>query len=585
MRIKSDGNVGIGTTDPTTMLHVAKSGAAQIQIQNTSGTTRNTQLLFTNSGGTGWRIGSDVSTNNNTDNFQIYKDALAASVFDITSTGNVGIGSTNPLSKLHVLSGTQNANNPQTSGIAVFEAANVTGANAIAMVHTNSAPGADVGGSLGLGGQYRTAASDPLNYAVIRGAKENATDSNFAGYFSVSTYTNGGPFAERMRIDSSGNVGIGTTSPRTLLQVSGANVSMAHTIAASSLMDIRSTAAAGVNVGPILTFSGFYSGSANTSTFASIKGELLGLGDGNSAGGALVFYTANAAGSNLECMRIINNGNVGIGTTSPATKLHLAQASDAATQGLQLTRSNGSDFMRLYMAAGAGNLSDTLIFSSSFAGDVAAIGRNGGAYFAGNVGIGTSSPGAKLHVLGSDTLPAYVATSDVNASYIRFFTGSTTSRGGFGYDTAGAVFLNAALSVANMVILNGGNVGIGTSSPGSILSVNDPGTGLGFTNAASGNFNIGLLAGTGSALAYVYQRANSDLLFGTNNNEQMRITSGGTLLLGTTTTPTSATTGVLAFGAVGTAPSAVSAGGALWVDSSGILKYRNSTNVYTVTIT
>jgi hypothetical protein len=90
---------------------------------------------------------------------------------------------------------------------------------------------------------------------------------------------------------------------------------------------------------------------------------------------------------------------------------------------------------------------------------------NGAGGVAGNFGVGTTSPSARLHVLGTDTLPAYVATSDVNASYMRFFTGTTTSRGGFGYDTAGAVFLNSALSAANMVILNGGNVGIGTTAP------------------------------------------------------------------------------------------------------------------------
>ena len=78
-----------------------------------------------------------------------------------------------------------------------------------------------------------------------------------------------------------------------------------------------------------------------------------------------------------------------------------------------------------------------------------------------------------------------------------------------------------------------GNLGIGTSSPGSRVTVNDTGTGLAFSNAGGGNFNIGLLAGTGSALAYVYQRANSDLIFGTNNTETMRLNSSGNLGIGT----------------------------------------------------
>jgi hypothetical protein len=74
-------------------------------------------------------------------------------------------------------------------------------------------------------------------------------------------------------------------------------------------------------------------------------------------------------------------------------------------------------------------------------------------------------------------------------------------------------------------------VGVGTASPGSIVTVNDPGTGLQFTNAASGNFNLGLLAGVGGADAYVYQRANANLIVGTNNAERMRLTSAGVLEL------------------------------------------------------
>jgi len=83
-----------------------------------------------------------------------------------------------------------------------------------------------------------------------------------------------------------------------------------------------------------------------------------------------------------------------------------------------------------------------------------------------------------------------------------------------------------------------GNVGIGTPSPGSILTVNDPGTGLQFTNAASGNYNIGLLGGTGSADAYVFNRANSPLIFGTNNTERVRIDSAGNVGIGTSNATT-----------------------------------------------
>ena len=80
-----------------------------------------------------------------------------------------------------------------------------------------------------------------------------------------------------------------------------------------------------------------------------------------------------------------------------------------------------------------------------------------------------------------------------------------------------------------------GNLGIGTTTIGSRVTIGDPGTGLSFTNAtATSGFNIGLLAGTGSAQAYVFSRDNAALLFGTNNTERARISSGGNLLVGTT---------------------------------------------------
>ena len=154
-----------------------------------------------------------------------------------------------------------------------------------------------------------------------------------------------------------------------------------------------------------------------------------------------------------------------------------------------------------------------------------ALNVGGVATFSGDVGIGTASPGYKLDVRG------------VTAS------GNGTITTGFTYDTRGLVgtFSNHALGFItngtspSMLLDTSGNLGIGTTTIGSRVTISDPGTGLAFSNAASGNFNIGLLAGTGSALAYVYQRANSDLLFGTNNTERARITSGGVFCVNSST--------------------------------------------------
>ena len=99
--------------------------------------------------------------------------------------------------------------------------------------------------------------------------------------------------------------------------------------------------------------------------------------------------------------------------------------------------------------------------------------------------------------------------------------------------TGGISFRNATNTSELALITNAGLVGIGTSSPAAKLEINDNGSGQLFTNAASGNFNIGLLGGVGDASAYIYQRANAPMLFATNNAERMRIDSSGNVGIGT----------------------------------------------------
>jgi hypothetical protein len=66
------------------------------------------------------------------------------------------------------------------------------------------------GGLLSFEGKYNTA-GNPASWASIGGLKENATDGNYAGYLQFNTRANGANQTEAMRIDSSGNVGIGVT--------------------------------------------------------------------------------------------------------------------------------------------------------------------------------------------------------------------------------------------------------------------------------------------------------------------------------------------------------------------------------------
>ena len=177
--------------------------------------------------------------------------------------------------------------------------------------------------------------------------------------------------AERMRIDSSGNVGIGTTSPEVKLDIYGTGT-IQHRLQSSSGGDIRFSVD---SVGRLGTYS---------------ASDFLLLSSGS------------------ERMRITSSGNVGIGTTNPSQILHLYKSSYPV-----LTIQSSSYQSSLGIDTASGNL---VLNNESNAG----LSFNTNATeamritSAGNVGIGTTSPSAKLNVYGDLHLGAYSNLSTVN---------------------------------------------------------------------------------------------------------------------------------------------------------------------------
>ena len=128
--------------------------------------------------------------------------------------GNVGIGTTTPLSKFQVYAAsTQNNETDAADAFGLSSTVNLSVINSDTMAQYK-------GGSIGLGGRITTGSS-PYLWSVIKGGKENATDTNYAGYLGLWTMASDGHSGERIRITSSGNVGIGTTSPLAKLEVAG----------------------------------------------------------------------------------------------------------------------------------------------------------------------------------------------------------------------------------------------------------------------------------------------------------------------------------------------------------------------------
>lgn len=123
MRLTSTG-LGIGTSSPGAKLDVSNSGVSQIAIRNTSGTTKNTQLIYADSGGNKWQVGMDVATNNGSTIFQWYYAPNAVSYLNLDSSGNLGLAGTSFGSGAKVFflaNATAPSSNPTGGGILYVE--------------------------------------------------------------------------------------------------------------------------------------------------------------------------------------------------------------------------------------------------------------------------------------------------------------------------------------------------------------------------------------------------------------------------------------------------------------------------------
>jgi hypothetical protein len=296
----SEERLGIGTTSPS--VHLDVEGTAQVNLLDVTH-DGDRAVNFVKTGANTFSIEHDVNQ------FYFWNQTTSESplLFQndgdvIMNGGNVGIGTSSPSRKVS-LADSVNGYNLELQQTSAYNSGNQSGI-------VFSAP-YNIGGSV-------------TDLASIRGGKENATDEDFGGKLAFYTRANGGSDTERMRIDSSGNVGIGTSSVSQRLDVQTSTVN-------TGMLVYNTNTASGASVPLFLA-----SESDGSTTNVSFE---------NNGAGNMVFRTGatTKAGYGTERARISAAGNVGIGTDSPSDKLTIkAASSHLRLQGTSNTNKNVS---------------------------------------------------------------------------------------------------------------------------------------------------------------------------------------------------------------------------------------------------
>ena len=459
------GDVAIGTTSPEEILHIQKTdNDARIQI--ITSTARSSTIFF---GDTDDRNAGIIEYDNNGDFMRFF--ANASERMRLTSGGNLLLGTT-----------TDNGQKLQVNG-------GITLADNSFLTWKNS----------------NTRIVGQSGYMVFQVA---ATD--------------------KMKINSNGNVLIGTTTD------SGAKATIAGQAALLGngfygLLNLSGTnALADYNTANKIVMhsngstDGLYTGGLHlTRRTFSQQGDYGSGIRGLSVGtvlqdNALELYTSTNTEKNVTRLKITSTGSVGIGTDSPSQLLHI----DNPTGGSSiLLEGAGGWYSQILFRTNPSSGQGWLAYD--YSGNTMTFGVSGSEKMRlksdGKVGIGTTSPASILEINGGSADGVKIISANAGTEFV---LNASTSNG-----------------TSRLWVGGTGNVGIGTTTPSMNLEV------VGAYDVTPVKFlrhatygNIIRLGRNGvSETAHIGYPADATLNFSTGGSERARITSGGNLLLGTTT--------------------------------------------------
>lgn len=523
--VVTGGRVGIGTSNPSTKLHVV-GGDVLIGNPSSHDLTADEDLLVKgNVIIDGQFIGHTTSGSSIT--FTSSGDFIIGTSTLVVTSGKVGIGTTNPAGNLHVVTPNNTDDNQprffsggaggtwnelmlgSSYGAPWYSLAFLryyNGAGTAANSRLSIFHGGDQAYTgLTLIGGGNTGINDDGPDAQLE-VKSSVSPTGFIVAISSQNDTTG----NILSVLGNGNVGIGVTNPANLLDVNGS-------IRMSGAGEIHLTGndTAPSNLSTITSEAGGFSmrfkarGGDNPDLVVATSGN---IGIGTSAPGNKLHMSTGTIfidGSNTVSM--ITNGHVGIGTAAATSRLHIGGGNvlhqrDPADSDIQyaLRRSDGAGDPDMYMTYWGQGDRNTLALTSG-AGHGIHVTTNGYvivgnftptsnfsgsgkfAVMDGDVGIGIASPGAGLHIRKAANAPLVLENAvDLAETDIEFRTAGT-QKAWVGYAPANALLSNTGIGLklrakdgvyigsnddnVRISITAGGNVGIGATNPNMKLHV------------------------------------------------------------------------------------------------------------------